>query len=384
MGRMEKKQMFLCQSLSGASDGKCCFFHEKCHGQLQELAMEKRRDIYRKALQIAVLLTMVLAGWFVAWSVVVPKAAGGGGKVAATHRLLTERRNVQAPLTPATLGMPPQIAAFSTPNLQQEDVFISVKTSRKFHRKRLDVIIKTWFQLAATHTWFFTDSNDQEFDQKTGGHLRVTACPSTHSRQALCCKMAAEFDAFLNSDKKWFCHFDDDNYVNVPALISKLSEFDYQQDFYLGKPSIAQPLEILDRDSQEKVSFLFATGGAGFCLSRSSAMRMAGPAGGGRFEAVGDKIRLPDDVTMGYVAERLADTPLTVVPEFHSHLETQGLLQEATFADQISFSYSELEQARPNVVSLRLGKFDQTQDPTRFMSLHCQLFPHLDWCRNRP
>ena len=116
------------------------------------------------------------------------------------------------------------------------------------------------------------------------------------------------------------------------------------------------------------MSFLFATGGAGFCLSRSSAQKMVPSAGGGRFEAVGDKIRLPDDVTMGYVAERLAETPLTVVPEFHSHLETQALLEESTFADQISFSYSELDQTRPNIVSIH-GKFDQKKDPTRWVSI---------------
>ena len=34
------------------------------------------------------------------------------------------------------------------------------------------------------------------------GHLKVTECSSSHSRQALCCKMAAEFDAFLDSGKK--------------------------------------------------------------------------------------------------------------------------------------------------------------------------------------
>ena len=47
---------------------------------------------------------------------------------------------------------------------------------------------------------------------------------------------------------RWFCHFDDDNYVNVPTLVQKLSQFDARQDWYLGKPSLPEPLEILDRD----------------------------------------------------------------------------------------------------------------------------------------
>lgn len=57
---------------------------------------------------------------------------------------------------------------------------------------------------------------------------------------------------------RWFCHFDDDNYVNVPALVRKLRGFDYRQDHYLGKPSIAQPLEILDRDHQNVRALSFS------------------------------------------------------------------------------------------------------------------------------
>jgi hypothetical protein len=49
----------------------------------------------------------------------------------------------------------------------------------------------------------------------------------------------------------WFCHFDDDQYVNVAALEAKLRQFDPREEWYLGKPSIGKPLDILDRDSRE-------------------------------------------------------------------------------------------------------------------------------------
>ena len=49
----------------------------------------------------------------------------------------------------------------------------------------------------------------------------------------------------------WFCHFDDDQYVNVAALESKLRQFDERKDWYLGKPSIGKPLDILDRDDPD-------------------------------------------------------------------------------------------------------------------------------------
>lgn len=49
------------------------------------------------------------------------------------------------------------------------------------------------------------------------------------------------------------------------------------------------------------MKFWFATGGAGFCLSKSLATKMAPYVRDGKFVALGDKIRLPDDVTLGYL-----------------------------------------------------------------------------------
>lgn len=62
--------------------------------------------------------------------------------------------------------------------------------------------------------------------------------------------MSVEFDYFIASNKKWFCHFDDDNYVNIPRLVGLLRQYHPLEDWYLGKPSIKQPLEIQDRDSK--------------------------------------------------------------------------------------------------------------------------------------
>jgi hypothetical protein len=56
---------------------------------------------------------------------------------------------------------------FLPPAVKQSDLFISVKTSKQFHQKRLDVILKTWFQLARDETWFFTDEQDDTYDDKT-------------------------------------------------------------------------------------------------------------------------------------------------------------------------------------------------------------------------
>jgi len=165
---------------------------------------------------------------------------------------------------------------------------------------------------------------------------------------------------------RWFCHFDDDNYVNVPALVKTLRAFDHRAEWYLGKPSIAGKLEVLDRaDEGESTSFRFATGGAGLCLSRPLATRMAPSSAEGRLESLGDRVRLPDDVTLGYVIEHMLGVDLTVVDDFHSHLEALGSLDSADDALErhISLSYSSYGGGR-NVVSLS-GLWDESQDPTR-------------------
>ncbi|XP_030385299.1 fringe glycosyltransferase [Scaptodrosophila lebanonensis] len=270
------------------------------------------------------------------------------------------------------------------PITELDDIFISVKTTKNYHDTRLALIIKTWFQLARDQTWFFTDTDDHYYQEKTKGHLINTKCSQGHFRKALCCKMSAELDIFLQSGKKWFCHFDDDNYVNVPRLVKLLDEYSPTVDWYLGKPSISSPLEIhLDSKNtttNKKITFWFATGGAGFCLSRALTLKMLPIAGGGKFISIGDKIRFPDDVTMGFIIEHLLKVPLTVVDNFHSHLEPMEFIRSDTFQDQVSFSYAHMKN-QWNVI--KVDGFDLKTDPKRFYSLHCQLFPYFSFCPPR-
>lgn len=47
---------------------------------------------------------------------------------------------------------------------------------------------------------------------------------------------------------RWFCHFDDDNYVNVPTLVKTLQNFNPHEDVYLGKPSLLKAMEVIFRN----------------------------------------------------------------------------------------------------------------------------------------
>ncbi|CAG9815609.1 unnamed protein product [Phaedon cochleariae] len=80
---------------------------------------------------------------------------------------------------------------------------------------------------------------------------------------------------------------------------------------------------------------------------------------GGRFTSTGERIRLPDDVTMGYIIEHLLKQPLTVVDQFHSHLEPMKFIRRDMIEDQISFSYAKTKDEW-NVV--KIEGFEESED----------------------
>ncbi|KAK7112549.1 fringe glycosyltransferase-like [Littorina saxatilis] len=258
------------------------------------------------------------------------------------------------------------------------DIFISVKTSGKFHATRLQLVLQTWYLLAREQTYFFTDKDDPAISQSTGGHLVNTNCTPSHTRQSLCCKTSVEFDAYLASKKRWMCHFDDDTYVNIPELVDLLKRYKHTEDWYLGKPSLRHPMEVNDvYNPGAKVTFWFATG-SGFCVSRGLALKMMPHAGGGRLKAIGDKLRLPDDCVIGYIIEHLLKTQLTVIEGFRSHLEALWLIKSTQLKKQITLSYSKYGD-KENVVNV--AGFSHEEDPTRMKSVHCHLFSTFRECK---
>lgn len=41
---------------------------------------------------------------------------------------------------------------------------------------------------------------------------------------------------------RWFCHVDDDNYLNPKALLKLLKAFPRTRDVYVGRPSLNRPI----------------------------------------------------------------------------------------------------------------------------------------------
>ncbi|XP_037621329.1 beta-1,3-N-acetylglucosaminyltransferase manic fringe [Sebastes umbrosus] len=264
--------------------------------------------------------------------------------------------------------------------LKLEDIFIAVKTTGRFHQTRLALLLETWISRTKAHTFIFTETEDEDLHSQ-GYNMVVTGCQSDHSQQALSCKMSAEYDGFMASDKRWFCHVDDDNYVNPEALLSLLSAFPQDGDIYVGKPSLDKPItahELLEGNATREVRFWFATGGAGFCLSRRLAEKMAPWASGSRFEQTSATIRLPDDCTVGFIVEKRLGISMVHCPLFHSHLENLLLVSHRSIPHQVTLSYGMFEN-KMNSIEVK-GSFSKEEDPSRFKTVHCMLYPFTSWC----
>ncbi|XP_005990917.1 beta-1,3-N-acetylglucosaminyltransferase lunatic fringe [Latimeria chalumnae] len=265
--------------------------------------------------------------------------------------------------------------------ISARDVFIAVKTTKKFHKSRLELLLDTWIARNMEQTYIFTDGEDEELKKKLGSRVINTNCSAAHSRQALSCKMAVEYDKFIESGKKWFCHVDDDNYVNTRMLVKLLSNYPHTQDVYIGKPSLDRPIQATERLGDNKmrpVNFWFATGGAGFCISRGLALKMSPWASGGHFMNTAEKIRLPDDCTIGYIIESVLGVKLIRSNLFHSHLENLQQVPKSELHNQVTLSYGMFENKR-NSISMK-GAFSTDEDPSRFRSVHCLLYPDTPWC----
>lgn len=274
----------------------------------------------------------------------------------------------------------PAAAAGGRTRLELRDIFIAVKTTGRFHRTRLELLLHTWIPRTKEHTFIFTDLDDKALSSD-GYNMVVTACESDHSQQALSCKMSAEYDSFMASNMRWFCHVDDDNYVNPDALLSLLAAFPQDGDVYVGKPSLDRPItahELLEGNTTREVQFWFATGGAGFCLSRRLAEKMSPWASGSQFEKTSATIRLPDDCTVGFIVEKRLGISMVHCPLFHSHLENLLLISQRSIRHQVTLSYGIFEN-KLNSIELK-GRFSKEDDPSRFKSVHCLLYPFTSWC----
>ncbi|KAM4824277.1 beta-1,3-N-acetylglucosaminyltransferase radical fringe isoform 5-T5 [Urocitellus parryii] len=250
----------------------------------------------------------------------------------------------------------------AAPRLRPDDVFIAVKTTRKNHGPRLRLLLRTWISRARRQTFIFTDGDDPELQLLgAGGRVVNTNCSALRTRQALCCKMSVEYDKFIESGRN--------------------------QDVYLGRPSLDHPIEATERvpgggtvrDGADGLRMALGVRAEELSPGRSDQSFLSpGDHSLGSFMSTAERVRLPDDCTVGYIVEGLLGARLLHSPLFHSHLENLQRLPPEAVLQQVTLSYGGPENPH-NVVNVA-GGFSLQQDPTRFKSVHCLLYPDTDWC----
>ena len=50
-------------------------------------------------------------------------------------------------------------------------------------------------------------------------------------------KISKYINILLHNLSRWWCHFDDDNYVNTEKLVALLDNFNFSESFYVGRRS---------------------------------------------------------------------------------------------------------------------------------------------------
>ena len=141
-------------------------------------------------------------------------------------------------------------------------------------------------------------------------------------RGALSCKQEAEIQLMFQYKARWSCHFDDDTFVNYAQLRKTLESYDETKKVYVGRRSLAKPISISYnyKGSHQQSSFTFGTGGAGWCISRPLLAEIENILSETSFSELSDQIRLPDDVTVGFVVNELLKIELKNDHRFNSHL----------------------------------------------------------------
>ncbi|XP_057694466.1 beta-1,3-glucosyltransferase-like [Corythoichthys intestinalis] len=179
--------------------------------------------------------------------------------------------------------------------VKKEDVFVAVKTCKKFHHERVPVIKKTW-EGDAAYVEYYSDYADASVPTVDLG------VPNTE--RGHCGKTFAILQRFLSGDvpdTQWLLIVDDDTLISLPRLRRLLSCYSAGEAVYLGE-RYGYGL------SQGGYSYI--TGGGGMVFSREAVARLLRSG----CKCYSDDA--PDDMVLGMCLNAL-DIPATHSPLFH-------------------------------------------------------------------
>lgn len=67
-------------------------------------------------------------------------------------------------------------------SLALADIFIAVKTTKRFHQSRMELLLDTWISQARQQTYIFTDEEDDALKRRMGNDLSYDTTFLLHSR----------------------------------------------------------------------------------------------------------------------------------------------------------------------------------------------------------
>ncbi|XP_006008776.1 beta 3-glucosyltransferase a [Latimeria chalumnae] len=113
--------------------------------------------------------------------------------------------------------------------VKKEDIFVAVKTCKKFHKDRIPVVKKTWEYQAAVIEYYsdLADSSIPTID---------LGIPNTE--RGHCGKTFAILERFVNHpfyEIPWLVVLDDDTLISIPRLQKLLSCYDPDEPVFLGE-----------------------------------------------------------------------------------------------------------------------------------------------------
>lgn len=82
----------------------------------------------------------------------------------------------------------PEDAHVSQPELKVEDIYIAVKTTGRFHKTRLALLLETWISRTKAHTFIFTDTEDVDLTSEGGFVMWTMITMSTQKLSSPCCQ----------------------------------------------------------------------------------------------------------------------------------------------------------------------------------------------------
>eukprot|EP00731_Ephydatia_muelleri_P008719 Em0004g1057a len=279
-------------------------------------------------------------------------------------------------------------------DVNASDIYISVLTMPRNHPTRFATHLFTWMQTVnPDQVRIITEASDDEFingAKKMGYHVVPSGCHDIgdHNALVMCCKSGRQFEEYYRARRagekyKWYCHADDDIYVNIVGLTKMLQSYNPKDKVYLGQWHYLQKYffhtprvihlapGLLSFPERKRDNFRYSSGNT-YCISDPLMMELEKYLSGNDYVESCKKAQVSmDDVLVGVVIDGILGYDLIEPRNFRTELDSYG-----------EFSVDDLKQAstvalgRVIVPKTKFGNHDNT----RLLSYHCFIYPEVSWC----